>query len=265
MERLLAGLVGPGHPESAIDQAQDIMYDAWGAAKAKERVRLAHKALEVSPLCADAYVLLAEHAKPGSDEVIELLRKGVEAGELALGKEFFEEEAGYFWGILETRPYMRARCGLAQVLWARGDHGEAIAHYRDLLRLNPNDNQGIRYLLAAWNLELGLEEDLAALLKDYEEDGSPAWTYTRALVAFRCDGDCESSRTLLAEGFTSNLHVPNYLLGKRRMPKRIPAFIMMGGKDEAVSYVFEYGISWAKTPGALAWLETARARSAASA
>jgi hypothetical protein len=30
----------------------------------------------------------------------------VAAGERSLGPKAFEEDAGHFWGILETRPYM---------------------------------------------------------------------------------------------------------------------------------------------------------------
>ena len=43
-------------------------------------------------------------------------RAGLDAGELALGPEGFEEYDGHFWGFLETRPYMRARHGLALAL-----------------------------------------------------------------------------------------------------------------------------------------------------
>ena len=75
--------------------------------------------------------------------------RGVEAGELALGPQAFKEYAGHFWGFLETRPYMRARAGLAGALLKLGDVDGAIDHFRDMLRLNPNDNQGIRYLCSA--------------------------------------------------------------------------------------------------------------------
>src|SRR5689334_15853527 len=86
-----------------LDQAQDIMYQAWETSSLKKRIALANKALEISPDCADAYVVLAQSA-PSLDETLELCRKGVEAGERALGKRAFSEDAGDFWGILETRP-----------------------------------------------------------------------------------------------------------------------------------------------------------------
>ena len=54
----------------------------------------------MSPLCADAYVLLAEEEARSGEEVLDYYQQGVEAGEMALGSEGFEEYAGHFWGCL---------------------------------------------------------------------------------------------------------------------------------------------------------------------
>ena len=54
-----------------------------------------------------------------------------------------------------------------------------------MLRLNPNDNQGIRYELASCLMKSGDTEALKELLKEYDEDGSPLWLYTQALLAYR--------------------------------------------------------------------------------
>ena len=127
MEGLLAAIGGMGRGRrSAVDEAQEIMYDAWEAPTRQRAVALARKALEVSPDCADAYNLLAEETAETLEEAIELYEKGVEAGERALGKKAFKEDVGYFWGLLETRPYMRARAGLAQCLWVAGQGEEAV-------------------------------------------------------------------------------------------------------------------------------------------
>ena len=253
MESHLAGLADH-RGESALDAAQDLMYDAWDAAGKRARVALARKALRVSPLCADAYVLLAEETARSVPEALDIYRKGVEAGELALGEETFAQDVGHFWGLLETRPYMRARSGLAQALWASGEREEAIGHYRDMLRLNPDDNQGIRYLLAACLLTMARQDDLDTLLKEYNGDGSAGWTYTQALASFRHEGDTKRSRNLLTAAAASNGHVPAYLLGERKLPQTRPDYITMTGEDEAIEYVREFGPGWERTPGALAWL-----------
>jgi tetratricopeptide (TPR) repeat protein len=54
---------------------------------------------------------------------------------------------GGFWGILESRPYMRAMNGLGLTAWKNGRIDEAIGIFKRMLKLNPNDNQGVRYLM----------------------------------------------------------------------------------------------------------------------
>lgn len=240
--------------QDALDRAQELIYDAWEASTAKRRIALAEKALAISPLCADAYVLLAEHAKRGSDQELDLWRRGIDAGEKALGEAAFEEYAGEFWGFLETRPYMRARFGLARALWERGVRGEAIDHLCELLRLNPNDNQGARYVLAALLVEAERDKDLAVLLKAYPDDGAGAWSWTVALAAFRRAGDGKESRRLLAQALADNEHVPAYLFGERSLPKSLPSYISPGGEDEAIYYAVDFRAGWVNTAGAIDWL-----------
>jgi hypothetical protein len=128
----LEGMLSSGEPiesspRTPLGKAQDLMYDAWDSPR-KRRVELARKALEISEDCADAYVLLAEETARSLEEAKSLYEKGVMAGERAVGRQMFRDDAGHFWGILETRPYMRARAGLAQSLWMLGKLQEAIDH-----------------------------------------------------------------------------------------------------------------------------------------
>ena len=50
--------------------------------------------------------------------------------------------ARHFSGFLQTRPYMRARAGLAVALIELGDESAGIEHLRAMLKLNPNDDKG---------------------------------------------------------------------------------------------------------------------------
>jgi len=191
------GLPSPERGLTPLEQAQDKMYEAWEARSRKARVRLAREALALSPDCADAYVLLAEETARTPNEALKLYEEGMRAGERALGPEAFAEDAGNFWGVLETRPYMRARAGVAECLWEMGEARRAVEHYQELLRLNPGDNRGNRYLLARLLLQEGRGEELGALLKEYGEDASAEWLYTRALWLFRNEGESpRASRSL---------------------------------------------------------------------
>lgn len=262
IEALMGQVVNARNTDDSLQEAQEIMWDAWDHPSRKRRIALARRALKVSSLCADAYVLLAMEDASNEDEALSLYRQGVEAGEKALGEAAFDEDVGHFWGILETRPYMRARQGLAEALWVAGQRDEAVAHYQDMLRLNPNDNQGIRYLLLDYLLALGRDDEAAALIKRYKNDGAAAWIWSKALLSFRTKGDSEAARKALRQAIASNAHIPAYLLGRKKMPRQLPAYISPGSVDEAVAYVHTAAEAWATTPDALHWLHTAQSASA---
>ncbi len=254
--------IGGRRAEDAIAEAQQLMYDAWERTSRPVRVALAHKALAMSPLCADAYVLLAEEEAKSPVEALAYFRKGVEAGEQALGPKGFKQYAGRFWGYLETRPYMRARAGLAATLNALGEVDAAISHYRDMLRLNPGDNQGIRYVLAVCLMKQGDIEALKRLLEQYDEDGSAPWLYTRALVAFR-EGDLEADE-LAKNAWRSNNHLPAVLAGTKKAKPSTNGYVTMGGEDEAADYFGQWGFDWLTTPGAIDWLTKIAAEAAST-
>ena len=52
------------------------------------------------------------------------------------------------WGIIENRQYLRAMHGLGLILWREGKFNEAKGLFMLMLRLNNNDNQGARYIVA---------------------------------------------------------------------------------------------------------------------
>jgi tetratricopeptide (TPR) repeat protein len=242
-------------PSTPLERAQELVYDAFGTDDPQRRVALAEEALKISEDCADAYVILAEESAEDAGEARELYEAGVRAGERALGEEIFTEEAGNFWGLLETRPYMRALEGLASSLWVLGERESALAHYRRLLELNPGDNQGVRYQLAGCLLEEGLDEELGELLGQYEEEASAYWLYTRALWRFRMEGAAERATTELKEATATNPYVPLYLLGRKNfLAQGLPELIGLGDESEAVSYFARALPEWLKTPGAVEWL-----------
>jgi len=180
----------------------------------------------------------------------------VRAGGRALGPAAFRDDVGHFWGILATRPYMRVRQGLAAVLWALGERQVAIAHVQEPLRLNPGDNQGLRYTLATWLLAAGDDAALADLLRQYPEEGSATWAYTRALAAFRRHGAGGPADAALREALTTNPFLPAYVLGLKPLPRRLPAYVGFGDEDEADVYIAEAAEPWLTSPEALTWLST---------
>ena len=241
-----------GRPLIALEQAQELAYDAMETT-GRLKIKLARRALAVSPDCADACVILGE-ASASPQEAREWYERGVAAGARAIGAEEFAALQGEFWGHLETRPYMRARLALAQTLRDLGQEEEALNHCRELLRLNPNDNQGVRYLLLPALLEQHRDEEADRLIHDYDGDSQATWPYAQALRAFQVEGDGPTARAALENAVRVNPHVIEYLLDPDSIPPVAPPHFALGSKEEA-AYVAE-GLEMAleATPGARSWV-----------
>ena len=77
-----------------------------------------------------------------------------------LTKEHFNElwPSELSWGILENRQYLRAICGFALCFWKDNNMQEAENLFTLLLKMNPNDNQGSRFVMAAMKEGITFEE-----------------------------------------------------------------------------------------------------------
>lgn len=241
-------------PLTKLQKAQGLMYQAWDEDDPAQRLILAHRALALSRNCADAYVLLAEEQADTVGRALDLYQQAVKAGERALGKRFFAENTVDFWAMLETRPYMRALEGLAGTLWRLGRREEALARYRQMLQLNPSDNQGMRYLLLELLFELERMEDVEALLNEYRNDTLADFGYARALTEFQRRGPTAVAVRLLRKALRQNPHVPAYLTRRKRVPGHLPDRIELGGESEAAAYAARFLVPWRRTPGAVDWL-----------
>ena len=82
-------------------------------------------------------------------------------GDFMTPPNLFEEGVGHFWGIHETRPYMRARYALIEsLLKIKTSQAvqSALNHALDMLRLCRGDNIGVRDCIPAMFLRLGKDQ-----------------------------------------------------------------------------------------------------------
>lgn len=237
---------------SSKEKAMDLIYKAWESDNIEEIITLAEKAIKLDENCAEAYNLLAEVKAKTPLESLELFAKGIEAGKKSLGDEF-ENYKGYFWGYHETRPFMRAMAGYSDVLWHIGERSKSIEILKEMLQLNPNDNQGMRYILITRLLILNRLLESEKLYKDYEDDYSAQWHYSKAYLYF-----CKRSKQLYAdkalkEAMEYNPYVPIYLFGLTEMPEEMPEYTGVGDENEAIAYVDDSLELWANNQKALKW------------
>lgn len=233
--------------ERLVDSSMDCSDPMLAMAYALRAVRL-------NPAALDARVLLAIAAEGPRDEFIEELQAIVAAGEADLGEKFFRENHGDFWGLIETRPYMRARCRLAEELYSAGRIGEAIRHYEEMLQLNPNDNQGLRYSLLGHYLESDDLDGARRLLKEYEDEGSAMFGWARVLERYLA-GDLAGAVNALQHARKENFHVEEFLTGRRKLPKDRPDFYSIGDVSEALVCVDAIGPAWTRHREAIQWLK----------
>jgi tetratricopeptide (TPR) repeat protein len=242
-------------PTTDHERAQWLCFEAFEH-RGRRRIQLAREALRICPDVADAYCLLAEQLGFDQAGANELFRQGVEAGRRALGEQPFNDPDYPFWGAVRSRPYMRARQGYAETLRLLGHKRAAADELQAMLRLNPNDNQGIRYRLAPLLLEMNELDELDQLLSSegFQGDGSAEWAYVRALLAFRRTAGSSKARSELLSAIESNPHVPKYLLGRAELPPSTPPYFSPGDEREAVIVATSQKSLWEQTPNALDWL-----------
>ena len=231
--------------------AQEFMFDAWETDDLDVVLKLIRKAIKKSPLCADAYSFYCEISEEPPESKIGTLETALYAASVALGEDF-QEFAGNFWGFVETRPYMRAKAALADALWESGNFYPAMSHCHEMLKLNPNDNQGIRHLLANYYLELEMVDDLSVLLDDYSGDMRPFLQYTRALLAYRQSSP--DADDIAKAAIRSNKHIPSLLSKCKLQPKSNSGYITLGEMDEAIDYINHNIKPWIRTPNAIEWI-----------
>jgi len=241
-------------PANKLEEAQDLIYKAMDYQDYRVRERLARMALELSPDCADAWNLLAEDVAGTEEQALEFYRKGIEAGARALGPELAAGR-GHLWGNVKARPYMRARKGEAATLEEQGRRGEAERAYYELLELNKNDNQGVRYLLLVFHARKLEFARMDALINggSYPDDCAAEWVYAKALAAYAL-GKPESS-LCLQKALAVNPHVPGFLLTGKKPPLQDSDSVAVGGEDEAYMCAQLFRQAWKDTPGALPWLK----------
>ena len=164
--------------------------------------------------------------------------------EQKFGKKFFKENQGYFWLIHETRPYMQCLLNQASLLWENGEKEKAINQYKYMLKLNPNDNQGVRSILFPHLLELDRIDEAEELYFKYEEDASAVWKYCKLLLDIKNNASLSEIETQYESCVESNPYVVPYLLQNISIPLELPYFYGIGDENEAIFCAVETCEAW---------------------
>lgn len=167
--------------------------------------------------------------------------------------DFRTENMGVFWKMHETRPYMMLRAKRAHLNLCYGNPDKAAEELQDLLKLNPNDNQGNRYLLL--NCFIVMQD--WAQLRDCLGQFSEYSTFTQAahaLMLYATEGDSPHSREAKKALKDRNSHFQRIATGQKKAKPCLDTYTP--GSEEEVDYYLEAGgkKAWLSVEGSLFWL-----------
>lgn len=229
------------YENTPLDDAYEILEEAQNARNEKEAIKLAKKAYEKSPECFDAILFQCDLEENGIKRM-KLLDDGLETEKNRLIKEkyFDKENIGHFYGIFETRPYIRGLVVKAEYLLEEGKLRQAESICKEVLRLNENDNMGARYLLMAIFATLEEENDMLKLYKKYPEEDLEMLFPLFALY-YKIGNDKKAKEYLNRVNKCNSNFVKNFNDTIKESDKVKPGYYSRGDSSEIFMYLERYG------------------------
>lgn len=161
-------------------------YDLYDKAMESDNIVQAkyylRQALKLKPDYLDAKVELATYLDDYSKSINELTKLKTEEEKRLENEGYFKDDKiGDFYGILETRPYMRLLYQLGRTYQEVTSYRKAASIYKRMIELNENDNLGARYSLMGIYAILEEKEAMEQLLEKYPEESIPVYLFSFVL------------------------------------------------------------------------------------
>lgn len=165
------------------DKAYDLYDRAMETYNDSEARRLLKQAIKLKPNFTDAKIELTCFLDDEFKRIRELEKLEKEEREYLESEEYFKEEnISHFYGILETRPYIRLLYIIASHYQQIGSYRKAIELYENIIYLNDNDNMGVRYSLMGLYAMLEECEKMEEIINHYPEDSIPTHLFQFVLA-----------------------------------------------------------------------------------
>lgn len=242
-------------PNTPMDDAYELLDKAYETKTPSKAKKLAEQALEVCPGCFDAKLFLLNFEKDLLKKE-EKLDKALEEEKERLTKEgFFEKNCiGCFYGIFETRPYIKGLYMKASDLASGGKYTLAKETCEEIIRLNENDNTGARYLLMAIYATLEDEKSLLKIKKQYNEENLEMLV-PELVLNFKL-GRMDKVKEIVDKIKKVNINFLKYFKGKMSDELDAPkGYYSFGGTSEVLMYLNTYFFLIMNTPAISKYLE----------
>lgn len=175
-------------------------YDGFTKAQKKRARGWVEAALAMQPGFLEANLALAWMQKEaGEPQALTTANAAVRQAEALIPRGF---KGRILWGHLGNRFYHRLLWLQLRLHHEQGASNAAVRVARKILRLNPNDNLGVRYVLPFLLLEQGEVAAARRSLKAISDEVGLTAAATRAFVAYAEDKPAEFRRELATALFT---------------------------------------------------------------
>ena len=234
--------------ETPMSKAYDYLAQAEDADTITKARKYARKALEVCPECIDAEVFLAE-LEDSIFKAETILANAIEKERARLEQEgyFTKENIGCFYGIYETRGYLKALSHLAHLCAFEGKSSKAIEICKEIMRLNNNDNLGVRYLLMGLYAYLEDEKSLQKLYNKYDEESLS--TLIPFMIINYKKSDYTNAKLYLDRINKCNKNFIKVFKGTMKSKSDIPnGYFSPGDSSEVDMYLLNYLFLFASVP-----------------
>ena len=223
--------------KSREEESDDYLDMAQNATDIDSANRYLDKALELNPDNFDASI-----AKIGlrTDEFDKLKDLDIllNKEEEKLRSEGFFQDTGYFWGMFETRPYMRGLALKCEILESLCRITEVIQVAETMIKLCKNDNLGVRYhLMSYYAIQENLKKALQ-LHKKYKNEDSLGFFLPLAVCYFRL-GMYDDCKATLQKAEKANKYFIRMLKMKNILDTEPEDFYSPGKESEVLMAVAE--------------------------
>lgn len=195
------------------------------------------------------------------NKLTDLLIRLVERADEVLERQLSQAPANLSWtlpwGMLENRPILRLQAHRLYLLENHRGLEEAYLQQAErLLRLNPNDNHGIRHELSTAYLTLQQPDKALALAERYPDDVMCILPLNSLLALYQTNQQPKAAQYLQKIAPRFEIALDMLLAKAPRQPQMSEHGMRLGGKDEAWLYRETTHNLW-KSSGGLVWLKQA--------
>jgi tetratricopeptide (TPR) repeat protein len=184
------------------------------------------------------------------------MEKGLLLASKVFDKQFEEENKGYYWGLNQTRPFIRMLLTKMDYLEEEGKRKEAIIVAERIIYLNEKDNNGVRDVLQRLYLMEKKFDDYIEIIEKFPDDYSVSYFYNYALYLYIIEGaNHPDTEEAMQEAIEFNPFVLPYLTKKKKLGELNLNYYNPREEDGAQLYYEENIALWQTVYGVQNWLK----------